>query len=216
MAFFYSASLSSGTSKTTSLESVAKRDFMIDSTPSPSLVEMSFDVTMATKEAWLSLNAALASESTVSSTTQLKRDFIGSRLSSFSSCCSSALSDTREPKTGFSVMNRAFVCRDSIHLGTSILLNASLLRSLMKSQQFAVGLRLIARGSSEEKQNNIVFVNQLIKMPACLTVSFSRIEMGEQLPQATKLWNPACATKEEWWWLRASVLKPLAQATQVV
>ena len=59
---------------------------MIDSTPSPSLVEMSFDVTMATKEAWLSLNAALASESTVSSTTQLKRDFIGSRLGSFSSC----------------------------------------------------------------------------------------------------------------------------------
>ena len=191
---------------------------MIDSTPSPSLVEMSFDVTMATKEAWLSLNAALASESTVSSIPLLKSDFIGSRLSSFSSCwiSSSALSDTREPKTGFSVMNRAFVCRDSIHLGTSILLNASLLRSLMKSQQFAVGLRLIARGSSEEKQNNIVFVNQLIKMPACLTVSFSRIEMGEQLPQATKMWNPACATKEEWWWLRASVLKPLAQATQVV
>lgn len=57
----------------------------------------------------------------------------------------------------------------------------------MKSQQFAVGLRLIARGSSEEKQNNIVFVNQLIKMPACLTVSFSRIEMGEQLPRATKM-----------------------------
>lgn len=57
----------------------------------------------------------------------------------------------------------------------------------MKSQQFAVGLRLIARGSSEEKQNNIVFVNQLIKMPACLTVSFSRIEMGEQFLQATKM-----------------------------
>lgn len=57
----------------------------------------------------------------------------------------------------------------------------------MKLQQFAVGLRLIARGSSEEKQNNIVFVNQLIKMPACLTVSFSRIEMGEQLLQATKM-----------------------------
>ena len=59
---------------------------MIDSTPSPSLVEMSFDVTMATEEAWLSLNAALASESTVSSIPLLKSDFIGSRLSSFSSC----------------------------------------------------------------------------------------------------------------------------------
>ena len=68
----------------------------------------------------------------------------------------------------------------------------------MKLQQFAVGLRLIARGSSEEKQNNIVFVNQLIKMPAYLTVSFhGRIEMGEQLIQATKMWNPACATMEE-------------------
>ena len=142
--FLHSTCFSSGTINVTSLDSLAKRDLMVDSTLRLPLVVVRFSVTMATEHAWLSLRAALARASGISSV-----GVIFSCLLCFSSCriSSNALSEINEQNTGFSDMKTALVCMDSSHLGTFTLLNSSLFRSVMKLQAISLWLTLIAKGN---------------------------------------------------------------------
>ena len=145
MAFVHSAHLSSGTSRITCLFSVAMTALMIDRTLTPSLVETSLNVTMATEVAWLSLIAAFARDRLLS--TCLSTSFSSSWI------CSNSLSESKDAKMNRSDMKITRGWRKP-SFGACVLLKSLLLRSVMKLQQFALGLKVIMRGSPEKQKVN--------------------------------------------------------------